>query len=183
MPTIHFANHKLKSPQAAILAPHPLKWGPREGVWPSWGEEKPRHRWNFPLAGNETLCLVLRRAGGGTFLFRQESTQRDDLGGGGGRDVKHPNTASPQDPPLVGRSVVRTENRCGIIAPSLRGLSADQADWGSVLLKNDTPSVFGYAKSTSLREGGYFIAACGDVILRCKMTGPSGRPVPTNNSR
>ena len=48
-------------------------------------------------------------------------------------------------------------------APSLRGLSADQADWGSVVLKKYTPSIFGYAKSTSLREGGYFIAA----LRRC----------------
>ena len=66
-------------------------------------------------------------------------------------------------------------------APSLRGLSADQADWGSVVLEEYTPSVFGYAESTSLKEGGYFIAACGDVILQGKMTGPSGRPVPTRS--
>ena len=87
-------------------------------------------------------------------------------------------------------------------APSLRGLSADQADWGSVVLKEYTPSVFGYAKSSrlraapvaaltvhrtvihyrdcaslTLREGGDFIAACGDVILQGKMTG-RGKPLP-----
>ena len=49
-------------------------------------------------------------------------------------------------------------------APSLRGLSADQADWGSVVRKEYTPSVFGYAESTFLKEGGFIIAACGDVI-------------------
>ena len=38
----------------------PLR-GPRKGEWPLWGEEKPRHRWNFPLAENGTLWLVLRR--------------------------------------------------------------------------------------------------------------------------
>ena len=39
--------------------------GPRKGGRPLWGEEKPRHRWNFPLAENGTLWLVLRRGGGG----------------------------------------------------------------------------------------------------------------------
>ena len=39
-------------------------------------------------------------AGGGTFLFRQESTQRDDSGGGGGRDVKHLHSAFPPRPPF-----------------------------------------------------------------------------------
>ena len=29
---------------------------------PLWGEEKPRHRWNFLLAENGTMCLVLRRS-------------------------------------------------------------------------------------------------------------------------
>ena len=62
-------------------------------------------------------------------MFRQESTQRDDLGGGGGRDVKHPNTASPQDPPLVRRLVVRTENRCEDPSASLR------------FAQDDTPAV------------------------------------------
>ena len=37
--------------------------GPRKGEWPLWGEEKPRHRRNFSLAKNVTLCLVLRRCG------------------------------------------------------------------------------------------------------------------------
>ena len=36
-------------------------------------------------------------------------------------------------------------------APSLRGLSADQADWGSVVLKEYTPSVFAYGESSRLR--------------------------------
>ena len=94
-------------------------------------------------------------AGGGTFLFRQESTQRDDLGGGGGRDVKHPNTASPQDPPLVRRSVVRTENRCGIIAPSLRGLDfAKQKTGGVSFLRSTLPPSSATAKPPpSKREG------------------------------
>ena len=52
-------------------------------------------------------------------------------------------------------------------------------DWGSVVLKEYTPSVFAYGEAPSLKEGGYFSAACGDVILRGKMTGPSGRPAPT----
>ena len=122
-------------------------------------------------------------------MFRQESTQRDDLGGGGGRDVKHPNTASPQDPPfggsiggayrimvrrIAGGDVILRGKMTGrgkplpyrgavFFAPSLRGLSADQADWGSVLLKNDTPSVFACGEATSLREGGNYIAA----LRRC----------------
>ena len=35
------------------------KRGPRKGEWPLWGEEKPRYRWNFLLAENGTLYLVL----------------------------------------------------------------------------------------------------------------------------
>ena len=42
--------------------PRQEKRGPRKGGRPLWGEEKPRHRWNFPLAENGTLWLVLRRA-------------------------------------------------------------------------------------------------------------------------
>ena len=38
------------------------KWGPRKTVV-LWGEEKSRHGWNFLLAENGTLCLVLRRCG------------------------------------------------------------------------------------------------------------------------
>ena len=150
--------------------PHPLKWGPREGVWPSWGEEKPRHRWNFPLAGNETLCLVLRRAGGGTFLFRQESTQRDDLGGGGGRDVKHPNTASPQDPPLVRRLVVRkriqVQDNPSVKLPEIGTL----------------PAPFTQGSLWWVDRGCGARIAFGDVILQGKMTGPSRTPAPTNST-
>ena len=57
-------------------------------------------------------------------------------------------------------------------APSLRGLSADQADWGSVVLKEYTPSVFGYAKSTSLKEGGKWIA-----LRRCHFAVQNDRTV------
>ena len=134
-----------------------------------WGEEKPRHRWNFPLAGNETLCLVLRRAGGGTFLFRQESTQRDDLGGGGGRDVKHPNTASPQDPPLVRRLVVRkriqVQDNPSVKLPEIGTL----------------PAPFTQGSLWWVDRGCGARIAFGDVILQGKMTGPSGRPAPTNS--
>ena len=37
--------------------------GPRKGERHLWGEEKPRYRWNFPLAENRALYLVLRRRG------------------------------------------------------------------------------------------------------------------------
>ena len=65
----------------------PLR-GPRKGEWPLWGEEKPRHRWNFPLAENVTLWLVLRRCGNplrfpecfGDCHDRFENLSRNDSG-------------------------------------------------------------------------------------------------------
>jgi len=38
-----------------------LKGDPIKRKRALWGEEIPGDRWNFPLAGNETLCLVYRR--------------------------------------------------------------------------------------------------------------------------
>ena len=42
-----------------VIAAGGGKWGPRKSEWLLWGEEKPRYRWNFLLAGNVTLYLVL----------------------------------------------------------------------------------------------------------------------------
>ena len=36
--------------------------GPHKKQRPLWGEEKPGHSRNFPLAGNGALCSVLRRS-------------------------------------------------------------------------------------------------------------------------
>ena len=44
--------------------PYTQKWGPRKGERPLWGAEEPRYGWNFPLAENGTLYLVLRRCRG-----------------------------------------------------------------------------------------------------------------------
>ena len=43
---------------------HWRPWGPRKAK-ALWGEEEPRHRRNFPLAGNGALWLVLRRSARG----------------------------------------------------------------------------------------------------------------------
>ena len=81
-----------------------------------------------------------------------------------------------ETPPL------RVLSGCSIFRPLPEGAGFCEAkDWGSVVLKEYTPSAFGYAESTSLREGGKWIAG-GDVILQGKMTG-RGHPSPTNSIR
>ena len=54
---------------------------------------------------------------------------------------------------FVGRGEAKTQavfSACG----KCSGVSCASTNWGSVVLKEYTPSVFGYAESTSLREGG-----------------------------
>ena len=89
--------------------------------------------------------------------------------GGAGRATKGP----PQRrTAFVGRGEAKTQavfSACG----KCSGVSCASTNWGSVVLKEYTPSVFAYGEATSHRVGGFMIAA-GDVILQGKMTGPSG---------
>ena len=80
----------------------------------------------------------------------------------------------PKTPLLVGRSVVRTENRCGIIAPSLRGLDfAKQKTGGVSFVRSTLPPSSATPNPPPSKREGILSPPCGDVVLRSKTTGPS----------